>query len=50
MNLILKIFSKEINPDNNILIDENGDKWTYDKLIVSCGITVNHDSIPGKKI
>ena len=38
---------KEIDPDNNSLIDENGEEWNYDQLIVTCGIKVNHDSIPG---
>lgn len=39
---------KSLDPDNNRLEDENGEEWTYDQLIVSCGIKVNHDSIPGK--
>lgn len=38
---------KELNPDNNTIIDENGEEWNYEQLIVSCGIKVNHDSIPG---
>jgi len=38
---------KELNPENNSLIDEKGEKWTYHQLIVSCGIKVKYDSIPG---
>lgn len=38
---------KEFDPDNNAIIDEHGEKWTYDNLIVSPGLNINLDSIPG---
>jgi NADH dehydrogenase FAD-containing subunit len=38
---------RELDPDNNLLKDENGEEWTYDQLIVACGIKINHNSIPG---
>lgn len=39
---------KEFDPDNNAIVDEHGEKWTYDNLIVAAGLNVNLDSIPGK--
>lgn len=39
---------KTLNVDQNSLIDEKGEEWKYEQLIVSCGIKVNHESIPGK--
>ena len=39
---------KEVYPDNMTVLDANGKKWTYEQLLVSCGIQVNLDSIPGK--
>jgi sulfide:quinone oxidoreductase len=38
---------EELDPDNNSIIDEDGNKWTYDQLVISCGIKVNLDSIQG---
>lgn len=38
---------KEVDPDNQTIIDANGEKWTYDQLVISCGIQVKLDSIPG---
>lgn len=41
---------KEFDPENNAIIDEHGEKWTYDNLIVAAGLKVNLDSIPGMLI
>jgi NADPH-dependent 2,4-dienoyl-CoA reductase/sulfur reductase-like enzyme len=38
---------KEIKPDENAIITENGEKWTYEQLIVAAGLKVNLNSIPG---
>jgi len=38
---------KEFDPENNAIIDEQGEKWTYDNLIVAAGLKVDLDSIPG---
>lgn len=38
---------KEFDPENNAIIDEQGEKWTYDNLIVAAGLKTNLDSIPG---
>lgn len=41
---------KEIDPENNAIIDANGEKWTYDNLIISAGLNINLDSIPGMSL
>lgn len=41
---------KLIDPNNNTLIDENCDKWTYDNLVIACGIELKMDSIPGNDL
>lgn len=38
---------KELDPDNNLIKDANGEEWKYDQLIVACGIKIIHNSIPG---
>lgn len=38
---------KEFDPENNAIVDEKGEKWTYDNLIVAAGLKVDLDSIPG---
>jgi sulfide:quinone oxidoreductase len=40
---------KTLKPNESCIIDENGEEWNYEHLIVSCGIQVNQNSIPGKK-
>jgi len=37
----------DIDPENNSVVDQNGEKWTYDYLIVAAGLKVDLDSIPG---
>lgn len=38
-----------IDPENNAIVTSNGDKWTYNNLIVAAGLQVNLNSIPGLK-
>jgi NADH dehydrogenase FAD-containing subunit len=38
---------KQINPNDNCVTTDNGEKWTYDHLIISAGIKINLNSIPG---
>jgi NADH dehydrogenase FAD-containing subunit len=38
---------KTINPENNSIETLNGDKWTYDNLIIAAGLKINLDGIPG---
>jgi NADH dehydrogenase FAD-containing subunit len=41
---------KEINPEKNEITTTQDDVWSYDHLVVSPGLEVKLDSIPGKVI
>jgi sulfide:quinone oxidoreductase len=45
----LKEYVETFDPDNNALSLKNGDKVTYDYLVVAAGIQINWDGIPGLK-
>ena len=45
----IKEFVADIQPDNNEVILENGDKITYDYLVNATGIQINLDGIKGLK-
>jgi sulfide:quinone oxidoreductase len=55
MNKLTRNFNFEnhavagFNPEQNQITLQNGDVWTYDHLIVSAGLQINPDSIPGLK-
>lgn len=41
---------KSVDPEKNSIQTENGDTWTYEHLVISSGLKLNKDSIPGKII
>jgi sulfide:quinone oxidoreductase len=45
----IKEYVASFNPDNNELVLQNGDKISYDVLVVAAGIQLNWDKIPGLK-
>jgi NADPH-dependent 2,4-dienoyl-CoA reductase/sulfur reductase-like enzyme len=38
----------KIDPDNNLLITEDGSEYTYDHLVITSGLVNDYDRIKGK--
>jgi sulfide:quinone oxidoreductase len=45
----IKEFVTELDPDNNTIVLKNGDKVTYDYLVVAAGIQIDWEKIKGLK-
>ena len=45
----IKEYVASFNPDNNAITLQNGDRLTYDVLVVTAGIQIDWDRIPGLK-
>lgn len=39
----------KVDPKNNTIITEDGDKWTYDQLIIATGIITDFDAVKGAR-
>ena len=37
----------ELHPEQNVIVTEDGKKYSYDQLIIACGISVDFDKTPG---
>lgn len=39
----------KVNPEANEIITENGEKYTYDQLVISSGVFLDFDQIKGAR-